>query len=822
MAQNKKNELDTTYQTNLKANANTPNVQPTQEIKPVTLDTTYQGNAEALYGGHNGSWWQEQYSSQSNDVTRNMIKKAADYYGYKIDESLVNNQNLSFGDRFKNAISAGVTYANYISDKAASSKSAAATTLGENNNNSKVVTYASNQSQTQESNNATPVATNSEPVDSYEEFLRKRAEGYQENYDKQIQAIEEQKQQAQEMAELQRQQTEQNAENERQRNIIDARSSYEQNKATAGANAEALESMGLNQSGYSDYLESKAYATQRAETQSANANAEAIKQDAKYIADSNKLEIEQNASQNKLDAEMTYAENMLNNDAAIVQYKEQQEKEKKAAYSELLSYANNGAYTKEQLESLGYKYGLSEEDITSLGDAAIKYQEKQDKEKLEKKAEDIRSYYTALLDSANSGEYSAEQLASLGAEYGLSDSQIEDLKTAANTYIVNKQDKNFKELMSKVDMEGFDSIKSALKNGDISQEQYDTIVAKYQSNYYESYSSIIESDFGSANTAEIDRALKSGYITQEHYNSLKTKYNAGVSSAISAASLFYLNGSLVDESTAKAVKEKLFSTGWLTDDNKNKINSLYDSAFTKKDDGDDGGGGCYTGDTLITMADGTQKTVDKLLVGDNVLVFNHETGSLDSSPVSYIYYDSEKEYDVLKLRFDNESEVNVVYGHGFFDIVLNKYVLINSDNVKDYIGHKFYYISQENNEFNKQEVCLVGYETYKENTECYSVITANHFNSVSNGILTITDDGNRPAGLLKGFYNVFDLDDNHQYIKESMQEDINKYGLLPYESLKDCVSEEIFNAFNGSYLGVAIGKGLVTLDEVKGYIEKFL
>ena len=105
-------------------------------------------------------------------------------------------------------------------------------------------------------------------VDTYEEFLLKQEGLYKQQYEDLLAQIEA----------------------ERQRGVIDARSSYEQNKATYGANAEQLAAMGLSGSGYSDYLNQQAYATQRAETQGANAQAES----------------------NRLQAELSYTENMMN------------------------------------------------------------------------------------------------------------------------------------------------------------------------------------------------------------------------------------------------------------------------------------------------------------------------------------------------------------------------------------------------------------------------------------------------------------------------------------------------------------------------------
>jgi hypothetical protein len=61
-----------------------------------------------------------------------------------------------------------------------------------------------------------------------------------------------------------------NAELAKQQAIVDAATSYEKNKASYGAKADQLASMGLTGSGYSDYLDSKAYAAYRSDVQAAN------------------------------------------------------------------------------------------------------------------------------------------------------------------------------------------------------------------------------------------------------------------------------------------------------------------------------------------------------------------------------------------------------------------------------------------------------------------------------------------------------------------------------------------------------------------------
>lgn len=109
-------------------------------------------------------------------------------------------------------------------------------------------------------------------------------------------------------AERQRIEAEKRADIERERGIVDADSSYEQNVATYGAKAEAMGRMGLSGSGYGDYLNTKAYAQQRADVQEANARADTSKREARYTEDQSKLQADSQHHQNSFAAESAYGD----------------------------------------------------------------------------------------------------------------------------------------------------------------------------------------------------------------------------------------------------------------------------------------------------------------------------------------------------------------------------------------------------------------------------------------------------------------------------------------------------------------------------------
>lgn len=338
--------------------------------------------------------------------------------------------------------------------------------------------------------------TGSGEVDTYEEFLLKQEGFYKEQLDKLNAQIEQNKQNAL-----------QQAESERERAVIDARSSYEQNKATYGANAEQLAAMGLSGSGYSDYLNQQAYATQRAETQNANAQAEATK-----------VAAEQQANSDKLNAELSYAENMQNNAEKLAQYQQQKAEEAKA------------------------------------------------------EEEQKKQYYAALLTSANTGEYTSEQIASLGAQYGLDEVQISQLQAAADKYKSDQQSLSYTEALQMISDYGADLdvsyLDTLLSTGSISQEQYNQLMAQYSKELVES------GDVANADTDKIDDLHQSGQISDADYNKQKEQWN----SQIDTSDAFFNSGSM-SASEAKKQLDKIINNEWTSDENKKALQKTYDRLY---------------------------------------------------------------------------------------------------------------------------------------------------------------------------------------------------------------------------------------------------
>lgn len=386
----------------------------------------------------------------------------------------------------------------------------------------------------------TPPEQTEEHIDTYEEFIQKTKDTHKENLDKTNQLIDEQKQAALESAET-----------ARQRSIADARSSYEQNKATYGANAEALAGMGLSGSGYSDYINAQAYAQQRGDVQNANA-----------VAAAERTAAESEAGQKKLSAELSYSENIAKADEALIQYKQQESDKKDSYYANLINYANNGTYTAEQLAQLGAQYGLSDEQLTTLQQAAAQY-----------KTDKNNAYYTELLSYANNGSYSADQLSQLGASYGLDAAQIKSLTDAATKYTENKQNANYNQLASNF-AGSVDYLTAAKENGDISESQYAQLTETYQKTNFEGYAAAIKE--GSADTSSIERAYQKGEISESQYKTLKDEWNKNIDTS---ESFFSSGGYNIAKTDATSALNAVIRNSWCSAETKQKLQATYDKMY---------------------------------------------------------------------------------------------------------------------------------------------------------------------------------------------------------------------------------------------------
>ena len=104
----------------------------------------------------------------------------------------------------------------------------------------------------------------------------------------------------------------------------------------------------------------------------------------------------------------------------------------------------------------------------------------------------------------------------------------------------------------------------------------------------------------------------------------------------------------------------------------------------------------------------------------------------------------------------------------------------------------------------------------KEVTTAWSPVTYKHLCYYTNGVLSL------PGGI-DGLFNIFDVNvKTMRYDIFGMIRDLCRYGVFTYSDFEGMIPEEAYHAFNGQYLKIAIGKGLITWDDIARLAERYV
>ena len=232
-----------------------------------------------------------------------------------------------------------------------------------------------------------------------------------------------------------------------------------------------------------------------------------------------------------------------------------------------------------------------------------------------------------------------------------------------------------------------------------------------------------------------------------------------------------------------------------------------------QDPADSGGdSGCVTGDTLITLEDGREIPIAELTPNDRIKTWDFNTGNLTSAPLTALYKNTVDEgADIIRLEFEDGSNVGVIYEHLFFDLTEGKFIAINSDN-QEFVGHEFAKVNPEGNVIPVK----VG-RIFKDGKahETFAAQGSGYLNFLTAGFISGND------GQL-GLCNKFEFDTEKMTFDASKKaEDLEKYGLFDYEHFKNVVSKEFFDNNHCEEFAVAFGKGLIDAHHFKAYLKKF-
>ncbi len=185
-------------------------------------------------------------------------------------------------------------------------------------------------------------------------------------------------------------------------------------------------------------------------------------------------------------------------------------------------------------------------------------------------------------------------------------------------------------------------------------------------------------------------------------------------------------------------------------------------------------------------------------------------------------YVENKDSNIVIPEFYNGVQIICIEEYAFEDCTfdnlnLNQYVFLRND-AAQYIGHWFNkQITDENGQLTWTKVQLTDVVVKDEYTTSWSPVTFSHLCYYVNGMLSM-------PGATEGLINIFEVDaETMSYNQEALAADVEQYGLFTYEEFAEIlpVSQEVFEAFNGQYLKVSIGKGLIDIETLAELIERY-
>lgn len=219
---------------------------------------------------------------------------------------------------------------------------------------------------------------------------------------------------------------------------------------------------------------------------------------------------------------------------------------------------------------------------------------------------------------------------------------------------------------------------------------------------------------------------------------------------------------------------------------------------------------CITGNTLVTLADGTQTKASNLKVGDLLKTWSFEKGDWVIEPIIFLEKQEDVEISVIILTLEDNNYIEISWKQGFFDTDLLDYFVVSESNYQDVVGRNI--LAFDGDMPVKKRIVSASIET--KITSTYEIHTGHGYQFIANDILTIEPLINEHVW--------FTVNDDYKYDEELMKQDIERYGVLPYEVFADYVTEEQYDLFNGQYLAVPIGKGYFTFEELMEIIKRFL
>lgn len=203
-----------------------------------------------------------------------------------------------------------------------------------------------------------------------------------------------------------------------------------------------------------------------------------------------------------------------------------------------------------------------------------------------------------------------------------------------------------------------------------------------------------------------------------------------------------------------------------------RITNFTSSLSTPEDDA------CITGDTLILMADGSQKAIRDIQVGEFVMSWCQGIGDIAVPLYTPLVHKTVAKVS-LTLHFDDGSSIETVDGHGFCLVDSQKFVTISRKNYARYLDREFYITPIKTAKLVKATMRNICEPLYSPMAHKYMCL-------YTNGILST-------AHLTEFIVNA--------RLSRYKRKDLITYAQVP-ESIRKDVPEDLFNAYDGEMLRI--------------------
>lgn len=200
--------------------------------------------------------------------------------------------------------------------------------------------------------------------------------------------------------------------------------------------------------------------------------------------------------------------------------------------------------------------------------------------------------------------------------------------------------------------------------------------------------------------------------------------------------------------------------------------------------------GCFPPGTRIFMADGEYRKVEMIKAGDMVMAYNHYKGEIIKEKIIANVHDfrQETEFNIISMKFENEKTLSIVKSHILFNFTEKRYVWIDDENIKQFLGHEFAVYEKGGIKGYR----LLDYFIESKMTYYYVPISKYHMNVFAEGFLTMP-----PTKLTE---NMFPIKKDLCYDLSIM----NQVKKTAYEEIKDMVSKEEYSELPCEYLSAVM------------------